>query len=278
MGLEIVAKQIERIGHHYGEQLEVQHEKEPEEKEEEIEQKDSLHYVMVDGSMVLTKKSSWKEMKLSRVFEASDCMEVSENRNWLKKSDYTAYFGSKDPFLERLSKQIAGLNQMVFLGDGAKWMWNWVGDHHPEAFQILDYYHAVEHIAEFAKYAIRGKTLRSQWVKQQEELLMEDQIDELIIQLVDWPCKTDKQEEKRHKLHTYLENNKERMRYKTYRENGYMIGSGAIESAHRTVIQKRLKLSGQRWTPEGAQQIVNLRANYMSNKWEDVKNLIRSAA
>jgi hypothetical protein len=55
------------------------------------------------------------------------------------------------------------------------------------------------------------------------------------------------------------------MQYKTFQEKGLLIGSGAIEAAHRTVIQQRLKLSGQRWTKIGAQQIVNLRIAYKSN-------------
>ncbi len=68
------------------------------------------------------------------------------------------------------------------------------------------------------------------------------------------------------------------MHYQTYLQQGYYIGSGAIEAAHRNVIQKRLKLSGQRWTPEGIQQVANLRVAYLSNQWELVRNAIRNAA
>ena len=53
-----------------------------------------------------------------------------------------------------------------------------------------------------------------------------------------------------------------------------LIGSGAIEAAHRDVIQKRLKLSGQRWTIKGAQQIINLRTYKKSNNWKQIKELI----
>ena len=68
------------------------------------------------------------------------------------------------------------------------------------------------------------------------------------------------------------------MQYKDYREKGYMIGSGAIEAAHRNVVQQRLKLSGQRWSIAGAHQIVNLRASKKSNQWNTVVQLIKSAA
>jgi hypothetical protein len=66
--------------------------------------------------------------------------------------------------------------------------------------------------------------------------------------------------------------------YKTYLAKGYLIGSGAMESAHRNVIQQRMKRSGQRWTIEGGQQVLNLRTTYLSNKWGKVQNYVRNAA
>ncbi len=68
--------------------------------------------------------------------------------------------------------------------------------------------------------------------------------------------------------------NKERIDYGTFMEKGYLIGSGAIEAAHRNVIQKRLKLSGQRWIIKDVQQIANLRVCQKSNQWNRVVNLI----
>ena len=68
------------------------------------------------------------------------------------------------------------------------------------------------------------------------------------------------------------------MQYRTYLEKRYLIGSGAIEAAHRNVIQQRLKRSGQRWSVKGAQQIANLRAFKKSNQWNAVIDLINAAA
>lgn len=68
------------------------------------------------------------------------------------------------------------------------------------------------------------------------------------------------------------------MMYKTFTNKGYLIGSGAIESAHRNVIQIRMKRSGQRWTIKGGQQILNIRTAKLSNKWKKVTNLVRMAA
>ena len=68
------------------------------------------------------------------------------------------------------------------------------------------------------------------------------------------------------------------MKYASFLKKGYLIGSGAIESAHRNVIQQRLKLSGQRWSMVGAQRIANLRAYQKSNRWENVLGQIKRAA
>jgi hypothetical protein len=67
------------------------------------------------------------------------------------------------------------------------------------------------------------------------------------------------------------------MDYKHYRQlGGRIIGSGAIESVHRTVIQKRMKLSGQRWSKKGAQNMLNLRVTYMNDQWSKVIQLTKT--
>ena len=85
-------------------------------------------------------------------------------------------------------------------------------------------------------------------------------------------------EESKRALLEYYKNHKNRMQYKKFLEKGLLIGSGAMEAAHRNVIQKRLKLSGQRWTKKGAQQIMNLRVLEKSNKWSKVIEFAKKAA
>jgi len=79
-------------------------------------------------------------------------------------------------------------------------------------------------------------------------------------------------------LSNYYQNNIKRMKYKTFKEQGLLIGSGAIESAHRDILQQRMKLSGQRWTKQGLQQIANLRILFKKNKLSSQKNLLNFAA
>jgi hypothetical protein len=68
------------------------------------------------------------------------------------------------------------------------------------------------------------------------------------------------------------------MDYKTYRQKEWLIGSGPIESAHRTVIQQRMKLSGQLWTIEKAQNVLNLRTCWLSGQWDSLVNHFKNAA
>jgi len=78
-------------------------------------------------------------------------------------------------------------------------------------------------------------------------------------------------------LLTYLRHNADRMRYKHFLAQGYLIGSGAIESAQRNLVQQRLKRSGQRWTQERAQQVLNLRTKNLGQQWHQVTDLVRAA-
>jgi len=85
-------------------------------------------------------------------------------------------------------------------------------------------------------------------------------------------------EESRQTLLKYYQSNAKRMNYYYYRQQNWIIGSGAVEAAHRTVAQRRLKLSGQRWTKTGAQSVLNLRVLRMSGYWKVLQNHLRHAA
>ena len=110
-----------------------------------------------------------------------------------------------------------------------------------------------------------------------KELLLNDEVDEVIIQIQNIACEGDDVDKKRALL-SYFENNRQRMLYQTYREAGYLIGSGPIESANRNVIQQRMKRSGQRWTLKGGKPLLNLRTANLSKDWDKVVNLVRLAA
>jgi len=134
----------------------------------------------------------------------------------------------------------------------------------------------LEHIHEFSGAYFDDKTVGKSWAKDQETLLLDSQAPKVIENIKSLPTDRTQSENSRDKLIDYLTNNADRMDYKRYRKWGAgIIGSGAIESAHRTVVQERLKLSGQRWNKKGAQNVLNLRVVYKSGAWNKVIDLIK---
>ena len=107
--------------------------------------------------------------------------------------------------------------------------------------------------------------------------LLNDEVQQIIEEVEQMDLKGKKKLEAQQKIVTYYNNNKHRMLYKTYRDRGLLIGSGPIESAHRFVLQKRMKQSGQKWTKDGGQSVANLRVVYLNNQWDRVINLINKA-
>lgn len=267
LGIPANGKQAERLCHHYGQQLEEQS------PEERVEKDTRMHYAMVDGGMVLTREESWKELKVGRVFPAEAVLPENEGRNYISSSTYTAHLGSRESFFDKLSATTDPLPNLIWIADGARWIWNWVEDHYPEAVQILDYYHCKQKLCLFAQHAFKEQTERKQWVDEQQDLLLADQVEIVIANVTFMNLKADAKKQQQSLL-SYYSNNKERMRYGTYRQKGYLIGSGAIEAAIRQLIQQRLKLSGQRWTMQGAQQVANLKVAKKSGDWQKVQRLI----
>lgn len=285
-GLDVSGKQIERVCHHYGALCEAQSRELVEASCTDPDQ----CYAMVDGSLLLTKdkdpdtgKLLWREMKLGRVFKVRHHMALSAKRNWIYASRYTAHFGESDTFFEKLSREVDPLRSVIFLGDGARWIWDRVSAFWPEATQILDYYHCKEHLFEFARVCLQAavfadKASMQQWISEQEGLLFSDAVEQVMTHIAEIDSGRKAVAEAQSKLLHYYGSNQERMRYGSYRRLGYLIGSGPIESAHRYVIHERMKLSGQRWTIKGAQAIANLRVAYASDQWSRVRQLIRKAA
>lgn len=281
-GIDISAKQIENVVHHYGgileEQIKAKIKQECHHYSEE--EKVSPHYVMADGAMYLTREEKWKEAKLGRIFSANNHIEkISKNRGLICQSQYVAHLGNHKEFLGKLEYYLEPLKHLVILADGAKWIWNWADLFYENAVQILDFFHAKEHLCEFALAYFADEQQTSKWIEEMTELLSDDKVENLISTLKQLPLSIKiSANDKKEQLINYYETNKKRMYYKTFREKGYLIGSGPIEAAHRNVMQQRLKLSGQRWTLEGFQQVTNLRVAHKSNNWQNVVDIINKAA
>lgn len=282
-GADVSVMQVYRVTDTYGNLLEQQAATAPSLDEAlELKPGESV-YAMTDGSMILTREDGWSEVKLGRIFKESQCMEVGGERGWIKTSMYEALLGSSKDFTRRFEQKLDAYRclgqRLIFITDGALWIKNWITDAYPGATQILDWFHACEHLCEFGREYFNDEDEKIKWLEEQKALLYESKTTEVINKIISLNTTKESVENSKNKLLQYYQTNKDRMDYKKYRAIGAgLIGSGAIESAHRTVIQKRMKLSGQRWTKKGAQNMLNLRCVKLSGKWDKVIKLICSAA
>lgn len=227
-------------------------------------------YAEADGGMILTQKDGWKEVKVGRIFKSSDCIHAGEKPGCISHSQYQAHLVNSKTFCRQMEDLIDAYevnnNRLVFISDGAPWIRNWIEDAYPKSISILDYYHAAEHLHGFAEKYFTDSSKRKRWAEKQKELLLESKVTTVIKNIRKL---SDGREAL--KLIEYYEANQKRMDYKKYKQIGAgIIGSGAIESAHRTVVQKRMKLSGQRWSPKGAQNMLNLRVTNMNCRWDKI--------
>jgi len=240
--------------------------------------KEDVLYVEIDGSMIQTRKNDepWKEVKLGRLFRGSDCLNPNSVSSYLLDSQYVGHFGKSVDFCDKLGGVIDAYgdlkDRLVFINDGATWIREWIADRYPLAVSILDFYHGIEYLYAFAEKNFPDKVEKDYWCQRQQDLLLASDVDTVLDHIISTKAK----EEEKKKIITYYTNNKERMKYKQYRNIGCgIIGSGAIESAHRTVIQKRMKQAGQRWSIEGAKNMLRLRVISMNKQWAKVIDFLK---
>lgn len=239
--------------------------------------KEEILYAEVDGSMILTREEGWSEVKVGRIFKSGDCIHAEGKPGWISNSQYMAYLGSHKPFTQAMENILDGHgkldDRLVFISDGATWIKNWIEDAFPHAVSILDYYHVCEHLHEFSSTIFNDKVKEKSWTDKQKEWLLEGKVATVIGNIK----RIGKNVEKARQLISYYTTNKSRMNYPEYQKIGCgIIGSGAIESAHRTLVQKRMKQSGQRWSCEGAQNMLNLRVVRKNNDWNKIIELTKT--
>lgn len=159
--------------------------------------------------------------------------------------------------------------ELVFVADGAKWIWELVDLNFPQAVQIVDWYHALEYLGPIASALYADEQEAEAWRQRMATKLWQSDIDAVIATcqaLVDH----DQAGDAARKAATYYQNNKQRMDYARFRREGYFIGSGTIESGCKQIATMRLKRSGARWTQEGAVKTAKARAAWLSDDWDAV--------
>jgi hypothetical protein len=164
------------------------------------------------------------------------------------------------------------VRQLTVIGDGAAWIWGIATAKFPEATQIIDLYHAREHLHALTRsleFMLLGH--RDEWLAARMEDLDYGYIDGIEAAVRKYPLEGVKKDEVDREPGYFL-GNAPRMRYHWFRQCGLFTGSGVVEASCKTVIGQRLKQSGMHWTVAGADSIIALRCREASSTWETVCN------
>ena len=289
-GARIDAKQVERAAESLGRDIAAD-----EQQLVEVEpNRASTLYLGMDGTGIPVRKSETagrsgkqpdgssktREVKLVTVWSAE-----KRDRNNLPTTDpgsvsscaaiESARALDTDPlpsaFAQRVEREATrrdfpNAKRQVILGDGARWIWNIAAEFFPNAVQILDLYHAIEHLWDVAKVIYGADSdLVKPWAEQQKAQLKKGHIDAIILALKAHECV----HEEVGKCINYLDCNRDRMQYAKFRAMGLCVGSGVVESGCKNTIGARLKRSGMHWSVDGANAIIALRCCLLSKRFDD---------
>ena len=291
-GISVVTKEVERVSECIGGQIEVYGLKEREfvfsGKVVPIRSTPKM-YVAIDGTGVPVVKSETagrkgkaldgeartREVKLGCVFTQTM---VDKKGYPIRDEDSTTYVGAIENaeefgrriYAEAARRGVERAGKVVVLGDGAIWIWNLTEEHFYGAIQIVDLYHAREHLWSTGKLLYGFDTTKTKgWVRDRCFELDDGDIEALLKAMEQLRPETEDAQDKVLKEIGYFERNAERMRYKSFKNQGLFVGSGVVEAGCKTVIGARLKQSGMRWTVRGANAIISLRCCFLSGRWED---------
>lgn len=242
-------------------------------------------YGSIDGVMAPC-KGEWREMKNIAWYQVEKVHSYEQRRhhastvgeqNDLQARNITYHCDIQPPdqlgslFWATACQRNADLfEEVVFVCDGAVWIWKLIERHFPHAVQIVDWYHASEYLPPIAEAAYGHDTPDYHaWLDQTRSLLWEGQIDDLIrdCQILGSIPLAQKAV---HDAVSYFTNNQKRMDYARFRQQGYFIGSGTVESAGKQIAGLRLKRAGARWTETGAVATAKARAAWLSDQWDDL--------
>lgn len=218
-------------------------------------------YVLADGTMIHT-EGDWHEIRVASVAS------VDTQDELLFKQHRARFLSCQDFGWELLLlARRAGYHRAkvrAFLADGARWLWDLAATHFPDAVQILDWYHLMEHVHEAAAVLYgEGSAMATNWSAARETELWEGRVGQTLYVLEELhkQIRAQNRRETLRKLRQYLEHNRGRIDYPRYRALGLRIGSGQVEGACKTLVGGRCKQAGMRnWSRHGAEGVLRLRA------------------
>lgn len=239
-------------------------------------------YGAMDGALMHIRGAEdnvWRELKMGAWFQARGRPPKTPDGQWRIQAENITYFADvceAQTFGELLWASGLQRNadqavELIFIGDGAAWIWRLVEQYFPQAIQIVDWFHACEYLVEVARAALPETNQRQAWLTTIRTALWHGELDTVIN-----ACQARVHPERKpeddpaQKAVTYFTNNRHRMDYPTYRKHGYQIGSGTIESAAKQIVAQRMKVTGAIWTLDSARLVAKARAAFLSNQWRDL--------
>jgi hypothetical protein len=218
-------------------------------------------------------KAGTREVKLARLFTVSGLDDDGRPVMDPGSSTYVATFGGKDALArmveaEYLRRGGEHHRQVAAPGDGAAWICAMAGKLYPQATHIVDIYHAREHLTDLANHLAFITPDPAQWLADRNAELDAGNISAIIEAASAYPLDGIKATDLERKL-GYFRNNAHRMHYARYQKLGMFIGSGATEGGIKAIVVQRTKQSGMHWTVEGAENIIALRCQHASGRWND---------
>jgi hypothetical protein len=301
-GLEVTAKAIERTAETIGADI-AKHEQQEVARAKQLvlpavsKQSIPKLYVLMDGTGVPVvpaetqdragkiegQRAHTRECKLGCVFTQTT---VDDQGRPVRDPDSTTYTGAIETaeefglriFTEAHRRGAEWATLRIVIGDGAIWIWNLADIQFPGAIQIVDLYHARQHLWAVAALLFpNDSTRQKRWMLSSQNLLDNGHIERLVKRLQKIESDNEEVLQKLALEAEYFGRNAHRMRYPEFRKRGLFIGSGVVEAGCKTVIASRLKCSGMFWTVAGANAIIALRCCLLNGRFEDYWELARSA-
>ena len=302
-GLTITTKSVERVAEAIGADI-ARHEQQEVQRAVQLDlpiilgEPVPVLYIEMDGTGVpVVKKETagrkgkldglpahTREAKLGCVFTQTK----SDPKGFpLRDPSSTTYVGAiqtadqfgKRLYVEAWKRGWSRTQKKVVLGDGAEWIWNIAQQHFPGAIQIVDLFHARQHLWDLArKLYPNHQRRRNQWIGlHQKRWLDKGKITKLVESLRAIQTSDADLSEKLRTEAEYFASNAHRMNYPKFRKQHLFVGSGVIEAGCKTVIGHRLKQSGMFWTVNGANSILALRCSHLNGRFEDYWESRRAA-
>jgi hypothetical protein len=243
----------------------------------------------VDGCQA-PQRDGWHEVKVGTVYVNESRAKKASGRGRVGQKEYLATLESAEGFGQQLWRCAQGwgvdrARRVVCMGDGAPWIWNLAAEHFPGAVEIVDYYHAMEHLWAVGE-ALWGDRSRSErtrgWVRHYRKLLRRGRVD-LVMEAIrrgqarmgSGVCH-ERREIVRRNLE-YFRVNAGRMVYARYRRVGLPIGTGMVEGSCKFVVQSRFKRPGSRWSAQGLAKMLALKVIRLNERWESLWPCLKAA-